>query len=267
MDALGVRHDPATPGARIVSLVPSLTELLWDLGLGHLLVARTGFCVHPRDALRGVPKVGGTKDVRIGKIRELAPTHVVVNVDENPKPVVDELARFVPHIIVTHPLRPEDNPHLYRLFGAIFGRASEAESLCRRFVAAREALSAAATRWTTESVLYLIWRAPWMTVSRDTYISRTLALAGWNTVPVMADRRYPEIALTAEALENVDRVLLASEPYPFREKHLQQVRNALPPGCRAEVALIDGEMTSWYGSRAIRGLGYLKEYREARQVA
>src|SRR5690606_20279262 len=102
------QHLPA-PGARIVSLVPSITELLCDLGLGPQLVGRTGFCIHPRDIVEHIPKVGGTKDVNIEKIRKLAPTHLVVNIDENEKPTVEELAQFVPNIVVTHPLVPRDN--------------------------------------------------------------------------------------------------------------------------------------------------------------
>lgn len=261
-DALGVRHPPAGPSARIVSLVPSLTELLWNLGLGQALVGRTGFCIHPRDVLRAVPKVGGTKDVNLRKVRELAPTHIIVNVDENPKLVADALAGFVPHVIVTHPLAPLDNLHLYRLFGAIFGREDRAQALCREFEAAYAALAEAAVAWPRERVLYLIWKSPWMTVSRNTYISRTLALAGWDTVPAEGQKRYPELELTPESLAAVDRVLLPSEPYPFRGKHVEQVRRLLPPDRSVPVDAIDGEMTSWYGSRAIQGLRYLRDCRE-----
>ncbi len=104
-DAIGTLH-PRDPEARIVSLVPSLTELVCELGLAARLVGRTGFCIHPAATVRAIPKVGGTKDVNIEKIRKLAPTHVLVNIDENEKPTVDLLAQFVPHIVVTHPLAP-----------------------------------------------------------------------------------------------------------------------------------------------------------------
>jgi ABC-type Fe3+-hydroxamate transport system substrate-binding protein len=237
-----------------VSLVPSVTELLYELGLARQLVGRTGFCIHPREVVRGVPKVGGTKDVKIDRIRELAPTHVVVNIDENTKETVDELSRFVPSVIVTHPLAPEDNLGLYRLLGGIFDRPVETARLCGAFSAAYAEL-AGCIRPSAE-VLYLIWREPWMTVARDTYISRTLALVGWETFPALAEERYPEVELS-EVGGKVDRVLLSSEPYRFREKHLAEVE-ALVPGAR--VTLIDGEMTSWYGSRAIAGLRYLGAY-------
>jgi len=142
-DAGGQLHVPAGSEARIVSLVPSLTELLFDLGLGDRVVGRTGFCIHPREALRAVPKVGGTKDVKLDRIRELAPTHVVVNIDENRRETVDELARLVPHIIVTHPCAPRDNLDLYRLFGGIFGCEAQASRLQYELeVALAEAASA-----------------------------------------------------------------------------------------------------------------------------
>jgi ABC-type Fe3+-hydroxamate transport system substrate-binding protein len=237
---------------RIVSLVPSITELICDLGLSDQLVGRTGFCIHPWGTVRTIPKVGGTKDVKMDKVRELAPTHVIVNVDENLKEDAEALAEFVPNVVVTHPLGPRDNLALYRQMGETFGKEHEAESLCAEFERAYE--RATVERADEQDVLYLIWRDPWMTVSSDTYISRTLALFGWRTVPVGADERYPTVDL-AEC--EVDRVLLSSEPFHFKEEHVAEVE-ALVPG--AKVSLIDGEMTSWYGSRAIAGLDYLARF-------
>jgi ABC-type Fe3+-hydroxamate transport system substrate-binding protein len=239
---------------RIVSLVPSLTELVCALGLGAQLVGRTGFCVHPKDVVRSVPKVGGTKDVNLAKVRALAPTHVVLNIDENRKETADELATFVPNLVVTHPLGPLDNLDLYRQFGRVFGRASEAEALCARFQSAYD--EAHKLRLPARRVLYLIWKDPWMTVSRDTYISRTLALFGLETVPAGAAERYPKL----EDLRSVDAdlVLLSSEPYRFRDRHLAEVA-----GLTGKSALlVDGEMTSWYGPRAIAGLDYLRNFAE-----
>src|ERR1700728_3584168 len=119
--------------ARIVCLVPSITELICDLGLSDQLVGRTGFCIHPWETVRQIPKVGGTKDLKRERIRELAPTHVVVNVDEIRLEDVEALAEFVPEVVVTHPLEPLDNLVLYRLLGGIFGREVEAELLCAAF--------------------------------------------------------------------------------------------------------------------------------------
>jgi ABC-type Fe3+-hydroxamate transport system substrate-binding protein len=258
-DAMGVTHAPAGPEARIVSLVPSLTELLCDLGLAPQLVGRTGFCIHPRELVKAIPKVGGTKDVHVEKIRKLAPTHLVVNKDENEKPTVDRLAQFVPHVIATFPCGPLDNPPLYRLLGGIFCREDRAEALCQAFQAAYAELEAAARDWPRERVLYLIWKAPWMTVSRETYISRFLAAAGWDTVPARAGRRYPRITLSPELMGETDRVLLSSEPYSFREHHVAELKALFP--ARVGVHIVEGDYLSWYGSRAIPGLDYLRRLR------
>ena len=244
---------PAEP--RIVCLVPSITELVCDLGLAELLVGRTGFCIHPWETVRHIPKVGGTKDVKLDRVRTLKPTHVIVNVEENRRETAEALAEFVPEVVVTHPRAPRDNLELYRLLGETFDRRQQAEALCARFEAAAGALESG--RFTGERVLYLVWRGPWMAVAPDTYISRTLALRGFDTRPSTASKPYPEVRLEDYA-GHVDRVLLSSEPYHFHERHLEEVAAAVPG---ARVSLIDGEMTSWYGSRAIAGMRYLAEYR------
>jgi ABC-type Fe3+-hydroxamate transport system substrate-binding protein len=260
-DALGTRHEVAGTQARIVSLVPSITELLFELGLAPQIVGRTGFCIHPKDGVKRVTKVGGTKSIETGRIKRLAPTHLIVNVDENPRATVEALARFVPHVIVTHPLEPRDNLTLYRLLGGIFSREGQAEELCRRFERGYGETVSAAASWPRRRVLYLIWKAPWMTVARDTYISRMLATVGWDTYEARGMARYPTLNLTAERLKDVDLVLLSSEPYSFRERHCVEILDMLPPESHTRVALIDGSMTSWYGSRAIQGVTYLRDFR------
>jgi len=261
VDAAGTRHTPARRDARIVSLVPSISELVCDLGLSAQLVGRTGFCVHPREVVRRIPKVGGTKDVDLDKLRALRPTHVILNIDENRKEDARALAGFVPTLIVTHPLGPLDNLALYRLIGGIFGREDRAEVLCGKFEAAYGTLQSAARAFPPDRVLYLIWRNPWMTVSRDTYVSRMLALVNWETVPAESADRYPKIELDHSLLGGTGVVLLSSEPYLFREAQVTELR-AEPLLRGKTIALIDGEMTAWYGSRAIEGLGYLRRFRE-----
>ncbi len=251
-DAAGQLHRPYEREPRIVSLVPSVTELVCVLGLGRYLVGRTGFCIHPADALAPVPKVGGTKDVNIEKIRRLAPTHLLVNIDENEKPTVEQLATFVPHVIVTHPVAPRDNLALYRLIGGIFGAAAAAESLCAAFE--REYAQTQAIAGHARRVLYCIWQDPWMTVSRDTYIARMLELIGWRQWVAPSERRYPEFRWSDTLAAEIDEVLLSSEPYRFTEAHV----DALERQVGKPVRLVDGEMLSWYGSRAIDGLRYLR---------
>lgn len=289
LDALDTSHTRIVAGdaPRIVSLVPSLTELLCDLGLAHWVVGRTGFCVHPAAVVATIPKVGGTKTVNVEKIRKLAPTHLIVNIDENEKPTVEALAEFIPHVVVTHPLAPRDNPGLYRLLGGIFGAEAQAEALCNAFSAAHAALPGSAGRaaaWTPASasttsttstipiisttpatsaiptqktILYCIWQDPWMTISRDTYIARMLQLIGWTqtALPELEDaQRYPKFQWSPALVADVDEVLLPSEPYRFTEAHV----DALEQQIGKPVRLVDGEMLSWYGSRAIAGLRYLQ---------
>lgn len=254
-DALGTRHAPA-PDARIVCLVPSITELLCDLGLAGKLVGRTGFCIHPRDVVAAIPKVGGTKDVNVEKIRRLAPTHVVVNVDENEKPTVDRLAAFVPHVVVTHPNTPRDNLHLARLMGGIFGAEEAAARWCADFEAEYAALRALPPA-PARTVLYCIWQDPWMTVSDGTYIAAMLAELGWR-VPDLGPDRYPRFAWSQDLVAGLDAVLLSTEPYRFTEPHADALERQLG----IPVLLVDGEMMSWYGSRALAGLRYLRTVRD-----
>jgi ABC-type Fe3+-hydroxamate transport system substrate-binding protein len=268
-DALGQTFPPAGTEARIASLVPSLTETLCALGLRAQLVARTGFCVHPRAAVRDIPKVGGTKDVRLAALRALAPTHVLVNIDENTRDTVDALRAFVPHIVVTHPQTPEDNLLLFDLLGSAFakvpGTAQRAARLREQMGAVLASLRA--TRFAPRRVLYLIWRAPWMTVARDTYISQSLAAVGWHTLPEVRGgdglrqpgrSRYPTFDWSASWLAAVDRVLLPSEPYRFGAAHVDEVRQLLAArGLQPQVRCIPGDWASWYGARAIGGLRQL----------
>ncbi|WP_233151736.1 helical backbone metal receptor [Pelomonas sp. KK5] len=254
-------------GLRIASLVPSITELLVALGLREQLVARTGFCIHPAQLVAEVPKVGGTKDVNIAKLRKLAPTHVIVNVDENRLETVEALREFVPHIVVTHPQAPQDNlallDQMSEHFGSLPGVAARADEMAAGLRAALARCRAVA--WPGERVLYLIWREPWMTVARDTYISRMLAEVGWQSWPEVEGgpqgaARYPVLRGDEPWLAAIDRILLSSEPYRFGGEHVR-LANELSP--RARVQLVDGELLSWYGPRAATGLDYLRSLASA----
>ena len=247
---------------RIASLVPSITELLVALGLGPRLVARTGFCIHPQAALADVPKVGGTKDVNLAKLRQLTPTHVIVNVDENRLELVEALREFVPNIIVTHPQGPEDNLTLLAQMDTHFGDEPGVSEQCAR-LAAELTLALRRCRsqsWPTQKVLYLIWRDPWMTVARDTYIARMLAEVGWQSWPAVLGgesgaARYPQLQGDEAWLGQIDHLLLSSEPYRFDASHFESAQALCP---QAKVQLIDGELLSWYGPRAAQGLDYLR---------
>ena len=267
-DAVGVTHAAVARQAdiRIVSLVPSLTELLCDLGLQAQIAGRTGFCIHPRKQVQSIAKMGGTKDVNADKIRSLAPTHLVVNIDENEKSTVAALAAFIPNVIVTHPQTPLDNVDLFRLFGGIFGAvdgvAARASALEFKFRQAYGALVGA--QLVPKTVVYCIWQEPWMTVAPQTYIGQMLALIGWHQWPVSpatigpdsaGNLRYPCFAWSSELAGAIDGVLLSTEPYRFTQAHVERLAQQIGK----PVQLVDGEMLSWYGSRSIAGLRYLAQ--------
>lgn len=260
IDAIGQQHQPVSTSdstPRIVSLVPSITELLCDLDLQNWIVGRTGFCIHPASIVQTIPKIGGTKDVNIEKIRKLAPTHLIVNIDENEKPTVDALAKFISHVVVTHPQTARDNLSLYRLLGGIFGVGDKAQALCAEFEQAYLALKQCPAT-SSRKVLYCIWKDPWMTISRDTYIANMLAEIGWHQAVINnsdGQKRYPAFSWSEQLLDEIDCVLLSTEPYRFTDAHV----DALEKQIGKSVHLVDGEMLSWYGSRAIQGLRYLQQ--------
>lgn len=254
---------------RIASLVPSLTELLVAMGLREHIVARTGFCIHPAEAVENIPKVGGTKDVNLAKLRALAPSHVLVNVDENRLDLAQALREFVPHVLITHPLTPQDNvaliDQMLEAFGDLAGVHGKAAALREDFQQAWDTSAAdlATANLPAERVLYLIWREPWMTVARDTYIANMLASVNWKTWPEATGgehgaARYPALSGNEPWLQNIDRVLLSSEPYRFSAAHIAEAQRLCP---QATVQLIDGELLSWYGPRAAAGLRYLNGLR------
>lgn len=260
-DAVGKNHRRAGANPRIASLVPSITELLFALDLGQFVVARTAYCVHPADRVATVPAVGGTKKIKHRALRELAPTHVVLNIDENTREMARRLEEYVPNLVITHPLAPEDNIPLYRLLGGVFNRAEQAERLVAGFRAAMARLQDNRAGRSARKVLYLIWKRPWMAVSPDTYIARTLAAAGLYTWPTEPAPRYPAIA-PEHVPQDLDCVLFSTEPYSFGAADLEEFGRL----CGIEpqrLRMIDGEMTSWYGSRAVEGLDYLAGFVES----
>jgi len=258
------------PALRIASLVPSLTELVVALGLAPHLVARTGYCIHPADVLANIPKVGGTKDVNLAKLRRLAPTHVLLNVDENRRETVDALHAWgadAPQTVVTHPLTPHDNlalvAQMASVFGPIDGVRDRAAALMRDL--REELVLTRPEARSIRNVLYLIWREPWMTVARDTYLSNMLGLVNWRSLPAMSGgvngaARYPALHGNEPWLAEVQLVLLSSEPYAFDESHLAEARRLCP---NASATLVDGELLSWYGARAVPGLRYLRALAQA----
>lgn len=264
---------PPSGELRIASLVPSLTELVAALGLSAQLVGRTGFCVHPADLVQRIPKLGGTKDVALERLRALGASHVLVNVDENQLGTVQAIEAWPaaerPELVVTHPGGPEDVAPLIDQLVARFAPGlspAVCDTLLQRASALKAALAdeLALTRpdeGPPQRVLYLIWRQPWMTVARDTYLSRMLARIGWATWPAVdggahGAARYPVLQGDETWLQGVDQVLLSSEPYAFGAAHRAEAQALCPT---ATVRLVDGEALSWYGPRTLHGLRLLRD--------
>ena len=246
-DALGRPVGLASPPRRIVSLVPSLTELLADLGLDDEVVGLTRFCVHPDGWKRRKAIVGGTKTVDPARVAALQPDLVLAAKEENVQEQVDALAAPA---FVTDVATVADAVAMIRRVGALVDRAGAADELAD----AVEGGFAALAPPRRLRAAYLIWREPWMTVGGDTFISDVMAHAGFDNVYGDAGR-YPSVTPDELRARQPDVVLLSSEPYPFRSAHLAEVR-ALVPDARVE--LVDGEPFSWYGSRMRAAPAYLR---------
>ncbi|KAB7730330.1 ABC transporter substrate-binding protein [Rudanella paleaurantiibacter] len=235
---------------RIISLVPSLTELLFDLGLDEEIVGLTRFCIHPADKVKNRPIVGGTKQVDFEKIAALAPTLILANKEENTKVDVEQLAQTYP-VLVTDVVTVDDALSMIRTVGQHVDRPEEADTLANQIGASLASLPLTPTPL---RAAYLIWRKPWMVAGSETFIHAMLPLAGFSNV--FADRpRYPVV--TPDDLQQAapEVVLLSSEPYPFGPKHIDELRAICP---QARIELVDGELFSWYGSRIAHSADYFR---------
>lgn len=234
--------------------MPSLTELLFDLGLGERLAGRTRFCIHPEKKVEGIPIVGGTKNPRLDKILEIKPDLVIANREENRKEDVEELGRSL-NVMVTEVNTIEDALVTIYEIGKRCGAAAETGSIIEKI---RSELNDVPDE-PPQSAAYFIWRDPWMTVGHDTYIHSVLT--HWNMVNVYGDKsRYPKTSLKDLAKKAPELILLSSEPYPFKEKHREEVEAACTD---SRVLMVDGEWFSWYGSRMLPAFKRLNSFRKA----
>jgi ABC-type Fe3+-hydroxamate transport system substrate-binding protein len=245
------------PPKRIVSLVPSLTELLFDLGLDEEVVGLTKFCIHPIDKFARCIKVGGTKKLNIELIKEIKPDLIIANKEENTMADVDELADLFP-VWVSDINTLEDAKQTILQIGELIDRQPEASYLIHLISAGFSDLQTLALeRGIDKKVAYLIWKKPYMAAGINTYISDILELNGMRNV--VKSSRYPQLDLSELAALNPDLVFLSSEPYPFIELHVQEIQNVLP---KAKIMLVDGEMFSWYGSRLVKAVQYFFEFQK-----
>ena len=229
---------------RIVSVVPSQTELLFDLGLNDEIVGITKFCIHPADRVRGKTIVGGTKTLHLDRIHALRPDLILANKEENTREQVEELQRH--HLVhVTDIATLPDALAMIRKVGTLVGRQRQAEEMAVQITRTLPVFneSTAGLR-----VAYFIWRKPYMVAAGDTFIHAMLEAAGFENA-FTGQSRYPEISPDELQMADPDLIFLSSEPYPFAPKHVAELRSVCPS---ARVLIVDGEVFSWYGSRLLR---------------
>lgn len=225
---------------RIISIVPSITELLFDLGLDQEVVGLTKFCVHPREKWKSLPRVGGTKTVHIDRVQELQPDLVIANKEENTKEDVEALRAFT-EVVVTEINTVPDAFNMLLEVGGLTGRMQEAKELHENLSLLWNAHRGMAKG---ERVAYGIWENPLMLAGKNTFIDAVLEWFGWENV--LKENRYPQVSHDELVALQPERLMLSSEPFPFKAKHIETYGSLLP---KTRVELVDGEAFSWYGSR------------------
>ncbi|WP_417785447.1 ABC transporter substrate-binding protein [Tenacibaculum sp.] len=239
---------------RIISLVPSQTELLVDLGLEDSIVGVTKFCIHPKHLLKTKIVVGGTKNIKINKIKELQPDIILCNKEENTKEIV-EACQQIAFTHVSDIFTLTDSLELISLYGSFFEKQVEAKKMIGELESKIFDFKKFIVNQKNRKVAYFIWRNPWMIAANNTFINHLLELNKFENI-YANEVRYPEVNLKDIHKKNPELILLSSEPFPFKEKHIIEIKqytnNSTP-------ILVDGEYFSWYGSRLLKAFDYFKE--------
>ncbi len=254
IDQMGRSVEVPTAPQRIVSLVPSQTELLDDLGIGDRVVGVTKFCIHPKSWRSKKAIVGGTKQYHFDKIRALKPDLIIGNKEENDKAGIEKLATEFP-VWMSDIGSLEDGVEMIKSVGQLVDRNSEASFLAKDI---QDSFGTLSHSNPLPSALYLIWRNPYMAVGRQTFINQMMLYAGFENC--LTESRYPNLTFEQITELNPEYILLSSEPYPFKDKHISELNEMLP---KAKVVLVDGELFSWYGSRLLKSPQYFKTLRNS----
>lgn len=237
---------------RIISVVPSQTELLFDLGLDEEIIGITKFCLYPADKVKQRALVGGTKALNLEAIHALNPDFILANKEENTREQIEALRqRYTVHVTDVNTL--PDALSMIRKVGTLVGKHTEAEALAHRIEASLLPLLQASGL----SVAYLIWRKPYMVAAADTFIHAMLEQAGFRNA-FAGQIRYPVVSAEELKMVQPDLIFLSSEPYPFTQKHIAELQTIYPS---ARIRLVDGEVFSWYGSRLLRASDYFRNLR------
>lgn len=235
---------------RIVSLVPSQTELLYDLGLENQVVGITKFCIHPTVWYSSKTKVGGTKKINFERIHSLNPDLIIGNKEENTKEIMESLMNHYP-VWMSDILHLEDALDMINRVGEITGKGIEAYTISDRIAIEFKKLKPLTKPL---KVAYFIWNDPFMVAGHDTFIDHVLTATGFINVFSKRESRYPEVSVDDIVAANPDVIFLSSEPYPFKEEHMYTFNQLLP---NSKVMIVDGEMFSWYGSRLLKTPEYI----------
>ena len=256
VDQLGIQHTFENTPKRIISLVPSQTELLYDLGLEESIVGITKFCVHPFHFKSTKKIIGGTKKVHFEKIRLLQPDIIIANKEENTQKIVSELSKICP-VWVTDIVTLEDNLKMISDFGNLFNKRTEAQKWIDKINFAQKDFVNYIKDTPVQKVAYFIWANPYMVAGNNTFINELLTLNKFQNIYENREERYPEIIIQKMRIQgDPDLVLLSSEPFPFTDEHAFEIGRFT---YHAKTVFVDGEMFSWYGSRLVKAFDYFKK--------
>ncbi|MFT5168936.1 MAG: ABC-type Fe3+-hydroxamate transport system substrate-binding protein [Saprospiraceae bacterium] len=239
------------PPKRIVSLVPSQTELLHYFGLEEEVIGITKFCIHPEEWFRSKKRIGGTKTINLEKISALQPDLIIGNKEENQKEQIEALSAQYP-VWMSDIKNPEDAFEMIEMVGNLTNRSKKAGELSEELKTQFSTHQKLILSQSKKRVAYFIWRSPYMVAAGDTFIDQMLEIAGFINV-YGHQERYPVITLEELKAQNPEVILLSSEPYPFKEKHIEAFQKTCP---EAKIVIVDGELFSWYGSRLLLSVRY-----------
>ncbi len=252
-DQMGRPVSVSYPPRHIISLVPSQTELLFDLGLNEQIVGITKFCIHPAHGFKSVTKVGGTKSVNLQKIRELRPDLIIGNKEENEQGQMEDLMKEFP-VWMSDISILDDALVMINQIGEITATSDRARELTSKIAEGFKSLTSSQR---VLRVAYFIWKDPYMLAGRDTFIDDILQRAGFDNISTWS--RYPQLTIDELKELQPDIIFLSSEPYPFKDVHVKEMERLCP---NATTMVVDGEMFSWYGSRLLRTPGYIRTLSE-----
>jgi len=248
-DQINYKFELASVPKRIISLVPSQTELLHDLGLKNEVVGITKFCIHPKLWSNSKEKIGGTKNLNFSKIKNLQPDLIIANKEENIKEQIENLQKL-------YPVYTSDIPNLKQSLKMIKSIGELTDTVANSLIIIDKIKSEFDRLKTLEnqnhSVLYLIWREPYMSVNQNTFINDMMNRCGLRNV-IFAGKAYPIVTLIEISALKPDFIFLSSEPYPFKEKHIKELQKSCPT---SKILLVNGEYFSWYGSRLKQAVNY-----------